>query len=62
MLLLLKIVGYSALIALFVFLFGAFVSASFDVTTWNGDGRALVALMWLVGSVAVAGLLVSEER
>lgn len=36
---------------------GAFTAATFDITQWPVEGRAMVAIYWLIASVA-AGVAV----
>ena len=45
---------------LFLYLLGAFVSASFDISTWDPGGRTFVALLGLLIGVPVAALVTVE--
>ncbi|MCX2894360.1 hypothetical protein ORG27_12310 [Stenotrophomonas lactitubi] len=35
---------------------GSFVAASFDIATWNADGRFAVSLLWVGASIALSAL------
>ncbi len=48
-------------LAVAFYLAGSFIAASWDITTWNSEGRAYVAVIWLSMSFGL-GLMRYLER
>lgn len=53
-----KVVCAWVLSALVLYGIGSFVAASFDIATWDAEGRALLAMLWVAASLALSALLV----
>jgi hypothetical protein len=45
---LMKLVGLMVLWAMVVFLLGAFIAGTFDVTLWDERGKIIGSLIWFV--------------
>lgn len=52
----LKIVLAWALSALVLYGVGSFVAASFDIASWDTEGRALICVLWVGASIALSAL------
>ena len=59
---LIKIAICWATSAILLYLGGSFAAASFDITMWDGLGRGMVAMMWLIlAAAAVPAIIAGEE-
>ena len=48
--------------AALLYLGGAFMAASFDISTWDGMGRSMAGLLWIIlAAAAVPAILVGED-
>lgn len=48
--------------AALLYLGGAFMAASFDISTWDEIGRAMAGLLWIaLSAAAVPAILVGED-
>ena len=48
--------------AILLYLGGAFMAASFDISTWDEMGRSMAGLLWIIlAAVAVPAILVGED-
>lgn len=42
--------------ALVMYGVGSFVAASFDISSWDAEGRALICMLWVAASIALSAL------
>lgn len=42
--------------ALVLYGVGSFVAASFDISSWDAEGRALICMLWVAASIALSAL------
>ena len=48
--------------AVLLYLGGAFMAASFDISTWDEMGRSMAGLLWIaLSAAAVPAILVGED-
>lgn len=51
-----KVVCAWILSALVLYGIGSFVAASFDIASWDAEGRALICMLWVGASSALSAL------
>lgn len=52
----LKVACAWILSALVLYGIGSFVAASFDIASWDAEGRAIICMLWVGASIALSAL------
>lgn len=58
----LKLFGITVIIGILMYLMGSFIAASFDITDWDGFGRVMLAVIWVILSITVIGIAYEEHK